>query len=200
MRLDCRRLNCKTCRRKWERDTARHYADRFAGEGMAVHRLTVTPSAWRNTQARITRAGARFVRIPTAGDRFEVFTTAELGEVVPDVPTALASVLGDVPAERADRPGNVSCSRGWSLSAADTGESQWEFVGLVNVPVQRAVIAAEASGLKVIDYIDQPGLGEVLDLLAPRDPKDVRWHRFERLIGLHVPENPGAVRRHRVAS
>jgi len=193
MRFACGQLSCPRCRARWEAKVGAIHAEHFAEEGSTARRHVVLKSAVASLTKKIARHGGRHVKA-SAGDgkHVVILHTAGAGtggELLADVPEALAAMLAGVPGRSGDRACNLTSSRAWAISH-HKNEPRWEFLGLVGVSVAHAAMVARAVGLTVcaVDPSTLPAsAGEAVDLLGPADQHDPAWTRFATMAKVVQP-------------
>jgi hypothetical protein len=163
--------------------------------GEVVHRLVVAEGEVAKLKRRKVMRAAEFGVVPGPDGTRVVYTTADVGELVTDVATALAGDFAAMP----DDPRHKGLSAGWrrradcieAFSAAPTGTPprRVEFLGILRSGIDHTRQLAREMRV----YEEEAGIdGSAFIFRQPDDP--LEWRRFKRWAGL---EEPGRKRRPR---
>ena len=189
VRVPCKRKGCVGCGPVVRQAAGDHYGEQLAGAGEAIYQVRISRAGWKAMVKRLTRAGARYVRVPAPGGAFVVLSTLVLGEAVADPKTAAQEACRAMPTDSA----HVSSSRPWAMTSKPAGPDvgdgaeRWELVGVLGVSVAEARAAAAAEGVELRSVPAEalgPDVAEGWDL-AGLD--DVRRRRLMMRVHLIPP-------------
>jgi hypothetical protein len=177
-RLDCRVKRCPNCGPKLREGWAGLWAQVLAGE--VIHRLVIDEGEWRKLQRRKVMRGHELGYIPAPDDQRAIYTTAPIGSICEDIPSALTSDFAEMPNDGRHK----GLSAGWRRRAecieaftapatrAD-GPRVLEFLGILRSGLEHARQLAREMKL----YEEEAGVeGSAFILRQPDDPLD--WRRF----------------------
>ena len=186
-RVDDRRKACPRCGPRLRAEWARLWAAVMEGE--TVHRLVVDDQEVAKLRRRKVMRGHELGVIPAPDGERVVYTTAEVGSVCEDVPSALTSDFAAMPNDSRHK----GLSEGWRYVAwwiEATAEPKVrgdapkvvEFIGIIRGGLEHARRLAREFGV----YEEEAGRdGSAFIMRQPDDP--LTWKRFKRWAGLDEP-------------
>lgn len=116
--VSCGCWDCGHCAPRLAARWHQHLVDALSSAGVIRKILVAGGRAWETLQRRIQRAGASYIRALRSDGDFEVLTTLDEGEPVPDHAAAVRELLTGVPRAQTTAR-KVSTSRDWSLAASE---------------------------------------------------------------------------------
>jgi hypothetical protein len=168
--------------------------------GDDVRRLVVDDGEWAKLQRRKVMRATEHGVIPGPDGTRVVYTTASVGEAVPDVAEALASDFAAMPNDprhkglSATWRRRAECVEAFTAPVARGDKPRvTEFLGIIRSGLEHARQLAREMGI----YEEEAGVdGSAFIFRQPDDP--LAWRRFKRWTGLDEPTHKRRRRRPRV--
>lgn len=168
VQLACKRTNCPTCGpRRLDRRTQKMQAD-LLGRSIYVVVIDDCGDEWEALHKKLERGHHSYQRIPAPDGKAVIFTTAEVGELLPEPGRVVKEVLALQPCQDGRR---ATSSRDWKEHPRKGG---WERVGLSGLPLVERLGVYRKHGVSPEEVISEhPDVVRAHDVILPTDEAEL---------------------------